>query len=458
MIKGTDFFKNIKIILGQSSKLNAIFLQSISRIHYNDLPSDSRTKYCRDSIVRFMTLLKLLQIQSINACMDSQWKGLLKMGKDVLYKVKNNPHKGIRVEKNSKDISEISCFIVDDTDIEKRGKSIEWIGRIFSHVSHKYSLGMKSLNLAYWSGKHLVHVDFSYHVEMGKKKNQGMKKNDLQKRYTKERPANSPGVKRIEELQKKKSNCAISMIRRALRKGMKGSYILADSWFFNSELAQFAIKEKVHLISRPKFNNWKYSHKGRTYTIGGLIKKMARNKKVKWNRNLRMRFVKVQVQFKEMNMSVMYYNNKKRGGNWNAIITTDTKISAQKAYKIYQTRWAIENSYKELKQHLRYGKCMSRDFDGQISDATQCLMAYNTLSQIKAVEEHQSIGKLFNEISKQWLKPNMMQKFWKEFYTIIQQIAETFAKPVEEMINLALNSSKFVQQINHLNSLLTTET
>lgn len=48
---------------------------------------------------------------------------------------------------------------------------------------------------------------------------------------------------------------------------------------------------------------------------------------------------------------------------------------ADKGYKIYQNIWSIEVSYKELKQLLSFGKYQSRDFDGQISDLTFCLMA-----------------------------------------------------------------------------------
>jgi len=473
MIKSTIIFENINSLLGDSSKINHLFLQSLSKINLLSVYQDSRCKYPRDSIIKLMILLKVLQAPSINALMHSQWASILQMGKDVFYKVKNSTtinwrklllsqaiqsNKEIEIDKDSNQVSEISCFIIDDSDIEKKGKCIEWIGRIFSHVNHNYKLGFKSLNLAYWSGKHLTHIDFSYHIELGKKKNQGMKSKDLKNRFSKDRAPNSPSAKRVAELVKKKTSCAISMIRRAMAGGLEASYILADSWFFNSELAQFTKSKKIHLISRPKFNNWKYTQNGRSYTIGKLILKMRRNKKVKWNRHLRKRFVKVGVQFKGMNLSVMYYNERKRGGRWQAIITTDNKLTAQKAYEIYQSRWAIENSYKELKQHLNYGKSMSRDFDGQISDATQSLMVYNTLSHLKAVEQHQSIGYLFKTISQQWLKPTMMQKFWKEFFKAIQEIADTLNKTVEELIYLIINKSEFFKQLNKLNAILTTET
>ncbi len=69
------------------------------------------------------------------------------------------------VQEQMDDSTAQPCFILDDTDLPKRGKAIEFIGRIFSHVTHRYGLGFKCMNLAYWSGKHLLHLDFSLHVE-----------------------------------------------------------------------------------------------------------------------------------------------------------------------------------------------------------------------------------------------------------------------------------------------------
>ena len=335
---------------------------------------------------------------------------------------------------------------------------MEWIGKIFSHVSHGYTLGYKSLHLALWSGKHLLHLDFSMHVEMGKKKNQGMKLKDLKKRYSKERKVNSPGQKRESELLKKKTTTAITMMRRALRNGFEPLYILADSWFFNSDLAAFSVKEKIHLISRPKFNNWKYDYDGKPYTIGRLINKMCRSKKARWNRHLRLRFVVVPVVFKGIKLHVIYFKSKKRGSKWQAIITTNKTLSAQRAYKIYQTRWAIETSFKELKQLLGYGNCMSRDFDAQISDTTQCLMSYNILSHLKAIEDHQSIGMLFEQVSQQWLTPTIMEKFWAVFYEAIEELAQFLNQPIDQLIELVINKSGFIANLQKINAIISTET
>lgn len=57
----------------------------------------------------------------------------------------------------------ITCFVVDDSDIPKTGKTLEFIGRIFNHVSKQNILGFKLLLLAYWDGKSLISIDFSLH-------------------------------------------------------------------------------------------------------------------------------------------------------------------------------------------------------------------------------------------------------------------------------------------------------
>lgn len=364
---------------------------------------------------------------------------------------------GIEIEK-SLHTSSKACFILDDTDLPKKGKAIELIGRIYSHVSGSYQLGFKSMNLAYWSGKHLLHLDFSLHIELGKKQNQGMKQKELAKRFVKLRDVTSLGYKRVCEAFDKKTQSAIRMMRRAIAKDFKVSYILADSWFFSVTLARFAVSKKIGLITRPKFNNWKYEYNGRAYTIGQLSKKLRYDANKKWNKTLRMHHVSVLVMFKGIEMKLFFFKEKKRGTPWRAIITTDKKLGAIQAYKIYQNRWSIEVSFKELKQLMRYGKCQSTDFDAQISDLTFCLMAYNHLSQIKAINEYQSIGYLFREISQNRISPNLMQRFWAQFYTAMQQLAILIDKHVDELMDSIMQNNSFLKEWRQISITLGAET
>jgi len=171
MSKGTDIFDNIKCILNESNKVHCLFIQSLSKIKLLYLPSDSRTKYNREALVKWLILSELLQVDSVYQSLNSQWSIILDICIDVLYNVKNHPFinwrsillsqsfrstKGITIDNESIIASNTPCFLIDDTDIPKRGKCIEMIGRIFSHVTRKYTLGFKSLNLAYWSGNFFV--------------------------------------------------------------------------------------------------------------------------------------------------------------------------------------------------------------------------------------------------------------------------------------------------------------
>ena len=315
------------------------------------------------------------------------------------------------------------------------------------------------MNLSYWSGKHLLHVDFSLHIEKGKKGNQGMKSTDLKRRFKKARKDSDPGYVRFREAFVKKTTSAIRMIKRAIKEGFVASYILADSWFFSSELVQFAVSNGLHLISRPKWNNWKYIYEGKSYTLGELIKKLQRQKKYKNSRQLHMKTVTVFVLFQGQPMKLFFYKDNKRGSKWNALITTDKALGAVQAFKVYQNRWSIEVSYKEIKQqHLGYGKCQSRDFDAQISDAALALMAYNQLSHQKAINDYQSIGFLFAEISQDWLKPNFIERFWDRLYQLLVEIAQIVEKDINELLETVMRSDNAIAKLGKISLILTAET
>ena len=71
------------------------------------------------------------------------------------------------------------CLIVDDSLLPKSGKCIEFIGKVYDHCSHTYSIGMKLLVLGCWDGKSFMPLDFSLHNEPGKTKKRGLKEKEL---------------------------------------------------------------------------------------------------------------------------------------------------------------------------------------------------------------------------------------------------------------------------------------
>lgn len=71
--------------------------------------------------------------------------------------------------KGESDKKPVKCFVMDDTDIEKSGKTFEGISKIFSHVTHSFSFGCKMLTLCYRDGKSPVRCCLSLHRESRKK-------------------------------------------------------------------------------------------------------------------------------------------------------------------------------------------------------------------------------------------------------------------------------------------------
>jgi hypothetical protein len=139
------------------------------------------------SILLLTLILLRLKGESINRMSESLFGFLPKVDDNTLYRIINNPMIDWRrlllgfakqfkkqVESKGDPHEGFSCFIVDDTDLPKTGKTFEFISRIFNHVNKTYQLGYKLLLLAWWDGKSLVSCDFSLHREAGRSGNYGL--------------------------------------------------------------------------------------------------------------------------------------------------------------------------------------------------------------------------------------------------------------------------------------------
>ena len=172
-----NFFDNLKSIIEDSGKTSHLVFSQLSNSSFDRINQDVRTVYCRTSLIRLLIVLKLLNIPNIHNAIQSDLKKLIPFGKDVMYKLIKRVDinwrrlllrqsytctQGVSVDGSfyKDDPCKVSCFILDDTDLPKRGKRMEFIGKIFSHVTHRYELGYKSLNLAWWSGQALAACRF----------------------------------------------------------------------------------------------------------------------------------------------------------------------------------------------------------------------------------------------------------------------------------------------------------
>jgi hypothetical protein len=138
------------------------------------------------SIIQFLACLPLMGLYTIGGIFPSEYAGFVLCKKDTFYRLKNNPNIPWRKlmlsiakrfytlslkhsqEQSGDENQSPTCFIFDDTDLDKTGKKIEGVSKIWSHVHHRQILGFKGLFLGRWDGKTFLPINFSLHREKGK--------------------------------------------------------------------------------------------------------------------------------------------------------------------------------------------------------------------------------------------------------------------------------------------------
>ena len=298
------------------------------------------------------------------------------------------------------------CFIIDDTTLEKTGVSIEGISRVFDHVKHKCVLGFKELILAYFDGRTTIPVDFSLHREKGKEKNCGLSDEEREGQFSKQRDENNPDHVRYKELDMKKTDCAVAMMRRAWKAGLRAAYALCDSWFTIEEFIH-AVRSigdgSMHFLGMGKMDNKRYY--------------------------VRVFFIK-------------YGNNQ----NWNIIITTDMTMNIKKCFETYQIRWSIEVLAKESKQYLGLGRYQGRDFDGQIADCTLCHMTYIALALDKRLNDYETMGALFEQQRADLMALTLWQRLLAIIKHLLEVLADMLGVTYEELSASIVRSEKMLEK------------
>jgi len=115
------------------------------------------------SILLGLLLTRLLSLTVRSLVLSGQHKELRK---DTYYRLKNNEsidwrksiysyiQRYFHLIKKYSNLQEqgIKCLIIDDSLLEKTGKRIEFIGKVFDHITKRTMLGFRILLLGYWDG------------------------------------------------------------------------------------------------------------------------------------------------------------------------------------------------------------------------------------------------------------------------------------------------------------------
>jgi hypothetical protein len=255
------------------------------------------------------------------------------------------------------DVAGIKCFVLDDTDIEKSGKTFEGISKIYSHKDHRFLFGFKLLLLCYWDGKSLIPCGLSLHRE-SKDKKYGLTEKQQKRQFAGKRNGEGYFSERYHELDQKKLEVAIQTVKQCVKCGLLCSYILMDSWF----VTDFMLKEvrkirkgMLHVVGMCKMDKRLFCVDGKERNSQTIIKmNETGSRKVHSCRKYKSRYFTVVAHYKGTPVKLFYikYKNAK---HWTLLLTTDLSLSFVKTMELYQIRWSMVGELVEP------SRCCSRN-------------------------------------------------------------------------------------------------
>jgi len=317
--------------------------------------------------------------------------------RDLLYSVAKK-----YTSKYSHSKEKYSVLIIDDTDKKKYGQKTEFISKFYSHSEHSYFYGYQVVVSAISNLRTCIPFDFCLKVS-----------NKVQKKHKRAfYHKNSHIYERYIESQKTKIEISLDIIKRALKKRFKFSYILWDSWYNCSQAYDFVfnklVPKGIHLVSMIKLGNTKYSFMNKELNIKEIcnITGVWKNDPINGIR-YKSAIIEVKVNNTKGNLEkrqakICFYRfpgqNKRQ---YKALISTDITLSEMDILERYLHRWSIEVLFKDLKQHFRFNQSKSSKYAPQIADLSIKMIFYIMVCSLKEKQPGKSIYQLLFEFSKE---------------------------------------------------------
>jgi hypothetical protein len=414
------------------------------------------------TLISILVVLILSRLGGVSVY-AAQKTGNLPMDDNTIYRLMNNPlvdWKSILLSfakqflkcvssKGEMDKNAQKCYILDDTDIEKSGKTFECISKIYSHKEHCCLFGFKLLLLCYWDGKSLIPCGLSFHRE-SKDKEYGLNKKQQKRQFTRKRNDEGYFQERYDELDENKLNVAIKMLKRCVKHGILGSYVLMDSWFVTDTMLKEVRKIRkgmLHVVGMCKMDNRKFEVDGKERNSQTIIKMKGNNsKQIHSCRKYKSCYFYVLANYKGMPVK-LFYIKYKNARKWTLLLTTDRSLSFVNAMELYQIRWSIEVLFKECKQYVRLGKSQNTDFCGQITDAALTMITYTILTLNKRFQAYETLGALFRDTQIEMLEKTLCQRIEMVILKILRDLLEIFSIDVEQTLYRLTSSEKIDKKI-----------
>ena len=460
-----DFFKNSDMTAAMqhiSSVLSGIKMSE--KVTFG-VKSKQNCIYRLLTVFQWLIMFPYLGIKNTHRVKGSGFEDLLRAQKDVFYRFMERPdikwRKALwsisvqlwnKIHVRSDHKASNVCLIIDDTDHNKTGRTIEKIGRVHSHLQHKAVLGFKCLCMAVTDGISQMLLDFDLVGEKGEKGNYGMSRKELSRRRCVKRDNDDDFKEREDAYSKSKIELAKEMITRAIKHGIRFRYVLAESWFTCKDIVKFihTRRYKCHWMGMIKVgekSTTKYHTADGDLSAPALVKKYKKEKK--YSRKLRCHYIVVDATFGGVPVRI-FLVRRTAHSSWNGLLTTDTSISFLDAWEVYSRRWSLEVVFKDCKSYLGFGKCQSTNFASQIAATTLCCIQYNILSVARRFLSYETIGGIFREVSRETIQLSVAQHIWTVLQELVNAIADTFGIIDEQIYEVVFNESNEFAHMCHV--------
>lgn len=219
-------------------------------------------------------------------------------------------------------------LIIDDSLVEKTGKTMEGVAK---HRSHK---DKKQLCLGHvWVTTQLVIAGYSYPLDWAV--------------YRRQDECEQNGVEFVS-----KPDLAYRMVENYQPLPDTQTYVMSDSWYSSKHLLELCRQRNFHFIGAVKSNRKLElgQHNLQVKEWQALLPKSAFERvKLKDNRYK----VWTASGYLSCGQAVKALINRRIGvKNWHYLISTDLNLSAQTIIACYLVRWEVENFYRAAKQIL----------------------------------------------------------------------------------------------------------
>lgn len=309
-------------------------------------------------------------------------------------------------------------LILDDTLIEKYGKMMEAVGKLWDHSESRYLEYAHCLVGLCWADHKKLRYPLRF--ELYRKEEDVKVEQELAKKEGKDTAMLVPF--------KTKVHLAKELITWAIEQNIPFGTVVFDSWFFCKELVDFIESKHKDWISMSKSNR-NIVNLGKTTTCAEYAKTLIPENlpatKVHETtyaiKSVQMRFPSLERGKETVRLVVSFQkkSDKEGGGYYTPVFLVSNRkdIRPERLLRAYQIRWNIETFFKDAKS-IGLGKYQMRGLHGIKSH--WCLVFTSAvLLELIRLEVYTKEGKSLTEMSFGNLKK---RAFGKTMRLIIQQI------------------------------------